>query len=149
MTARIGVNEEGFSICTKKLLLVMPVRLNSHAVTVVPILAPMMTLIACFKVINPEFTKPTTMTVVADELWMTAVIPNPVRRPTIRLDVSLLRSERRLLPALLSKACPMIFIPNKKRDKPPSIVKKSNISIIYHSFIHVLSDLFKIVISIM
>ena len=37
-----------------------------QAVTVVPILEPMMTPTACFRVIMPELTKPTTMTVVAE-----------------------------------------------------------------------------------
>ena len=46
----------------------MPARLRNHAVTVVPTFAPMMTLMAWRSVISPEFTKPTTMTVVADEL---------------------------------------------------------------------------------
>ena len=44
-----------------------PVRLSSHAVTVVPTLAPIMTLMACFRLIMPELTKPTTITVVAEE----------------------------------------------------------------------------------
>ena len=38
-----------------------------HAVTVVPILAPMITPIACTKVSKPALTKLTTITVVADE----------------------------------------------------------------------------------
>ena len=41
---------------------------TSHPVTVVPIFAPMITPIACVRFIIPAFTKPTTMTVVADEL---------------------------------------------------------------------------------
>ena len=68
INARIGVKDVGFKSCTKKLSLEMPPRLNIQAVTVVPILAPIITLIACFKVINPEFTNPTTITVVAEEL---------------------------------------------------------------------------------
>lgn len=42
-------------------------RLNAIncAVTVVPIFAPSMTPMACIKDIKPEFTKPTTITVVA------------------------------------------------------------------------------------
>ena len=52
---------------TKKLSLWMPVRLRIHAVTVVPTFAPIMTWIAWRRVISPEFTKPTTITVVADD----------------------------------------------------------------------------------
>ena len=32
----------------------------------------------CFRVMTPEFTKPTAMTVVAEELWIMAVTPRPV-----------------------------------------------------------------------
>ena len=38
-----------------------------QAVTVVPILAPIITVMDCSKVSNPAFTKLTTITVVADE----------------------------------------------------------------------------------
>ena len=41
---------------------------TSHAVIVVPTLAPMITPAACVRFIIPAFTKPTTITVVADEL---------------------------------------------------------------------------------
>ena len=66
--AKTGVNDDGFSSCTHTASLWIPPRLSSHAVTVVPTLAPMMTLIACRSVSSPELTKPTTMTVVAEEL---------------------------------------------------------------------------------
>ena len=52
----------------RKLSPSIPERLRSQAVAVVPIFAPMMTGIACLSDIIPEFTKPTSMTVVADEL---------------------------------------------------------------------------------
>ena len=68
MSARTGVKELGLSSRSQTLELSMPPRLRSHAVTVVPPFAPMMTLMACRSVISPELTKPTTMTVVADEL---------------------------------------------------------------------------------
>ena len=41
---------------------------TSHPVTVVPMLAPIITPIACVRFMIPAFTKPTTITVVADEL---------------------------------------------------------------------------------
>ena len=44
-----------------------PKNATIHAVTVVPIFAPMITLMACAKVSRPAFTKLTTITVVADE----------------------------------------------------------------------------------
>ena len=81
MRARIGVNDVGLSSWMKKLPPSKPVRLRIQAVTVVPTLAPMMTPMAWRRESRPEFTKPTTMTVVAEELWMTAVTPRPVRKP--------------------------------------------------------------------
>ena len=68
ITARIGVNDDGFKILTKKLSPFMPERLKIHAVTVVPMFAPIIMLIVCESFIMPEFTNPTSITVVADEL---------------------------------------------------------------------------------
>ena len=63
----------------------------SCPVMVVPMLAPMMIHTACRSVIMPELTKPTTMTVVAEEDWMTAVMPAPTATPRKRLAVSFLQ----------------------------------------------------------
>ena len=103
-SASTGVNDVGLRSCTHTASPLMPPRLSSHAVTVVPMFAPMMTPMACFKVISPEFTKPTTMTVVADELWIMAVTTRPVRKPVIVLPVILLSVVRSLLPARRSSA---------------------------------------------
>ena len=46
MSARTGVKDEGFKSLIQKLPESMPPRLKSQAVTVVPTLAPMMTLMA-------------------------------------------------------------------------------------------------------
>ena len=94
----------GLRSCTHTASPLMPPRLSSHEVAVVPMFAPMMTPMACFKVISPEFTKPTTMTVVADELWIMAVTTRPVRKPVIVLPVILLSVVRSLLPARRSSA---------------------------------------------
>ena len=102
--ASTGVKELGLRRETKRLPLSMPARLSIQAVTVVPMLAPMMTFIACFRLISPEFTKPTTITVVAEELWIMAVTPRPVSRPAILLVVSLPSRLRSLPPALRSRA---------------------------------------------
>ena len=48
-------------------------------VTVVPMFAPKMTPIACWSEISPALTKPTVITLVADELWMSAVTPSPAK----------------------------------------------------------------------
>ena len=58
-----------------------------QAVTVVPILAPIITDIACAKVNNPAFTKLTVITVVAVEDCTEAVTRVPVKSPVTRLVV--------------------------------------------------------------
>jgi len=129
ISAKMGVNEEGFKRLIKKLSPFIPLRLKTHAVTVVPRLAPIMTLVACESVISPELTKPTTITVVADDDWITDVTPSPVRNPDMRFPVSFESSLFRLSPALFSSAEPMTDMPNKKRQSPPRRVKKSKKSI--------------------
>ena len=60
-----------------------------HPVILVPILAPMIILMPCITFIIPEFTKPTTITEVAEEDWMIAVTPAPSKIPFTGLLVSL------------------------------------------------------------
>ncbi len=127
--ARTGVKDVGFKSCINRLSLEIPPRLRIQAVTVVPTLAPMITWIACPSVISPEFTKPTTITVVAEELWMIEVTPRPVRKPAALFCVSLPRSVFRLFPALLSRESPITFIPKRNRHKPPISVRKSKMFI--------------------
>ena len=129
ISASTGVNDAGLSSCTQRLLLSMPARLRNHAVTVVPTFAPMMTLMAWRSVIRPEFTKPTTMTVVADELWMIAVTPRPVRKPSITRLVILSSSVRSRPPARRSSACPIRFMPSRNRQSPPTSVSALKIVI--------------------
>jgi hypothetical protein len=69
------------------------------AVTVVPILAPIITPTACIRFISPAFTKPTTITVVALLLWIMAVITAPNTRPNSLLVVSISSSLLSLSPA--------------------------------------------------
>ena len=54
---------------------------------VVPMFAPMITHTAWRSVIMPEFTKPTTITVVAEEDCITAVMTAPTSTPKMGLDV--------------------------------------------------------------
>ena len=58
------------------------------AVTVVPILAPMMMPMAWTKVMRPAVMKPTTSTVVTEEDWMTAVTKAPADAALKRLVVN-------------------------------------------------------------
>ena len=67
-SASSGVKEVGFISLMNQLSPLIPARLRIHAVTVVPILAPIITPMDCRSVIKPELTNPTTITVVAEEL---------------------------------------------------------------------------------
>ena len=63
------------------------------------------------RVIMPELTKPTTMTVVAEEDWMTAVMPAPTSTPRTRLAVSFSRMCFIRLPAAASRPELIICMP--------------------------------------
>ena len=56
-------------------------RQRIQPVILVPSMAPSTMPMACLTFIMPELTKPTTMTEVADEDWMTAVTPVPSKMP--------------------------------------------------------------------
>lgn len=81
MMAITGAKEVGFKSCTKKLELLMPAVERIQDVTVVPMLAPIMIPTACSSFIMPEFTKPTTITVVAEEDWSPPLHPVPLKLP--------------------------------------------------------------------
>ena len=83
----------------------------SWPVMVVPILAPIITQTAWFKVMSPELTKPTTITVVAEEDWISAVITAPTRTPKKRLEVRRSKICFILLPAAASRLVLIICIP--------------------------------------
>ena len=110
-SASTGVKEEGFRSRTARLSPLMPLRLKSQAVTVVPMLAPMITPMACRSAMRPEFTKPTTITVVAEDDCITEVIPNPVRTPLKGFEVILESRVRSLLPAAFCNPELIKFIP--------------------------------------
>ena len=128
-----GVNDEGFNRLTKILSLSIPVRLKIQDVTVVPIFAPIITLIACPSAIMPEFTNPTTITVVAELDWITAVTATPSKRPFHLLEVILESTVCSVPPALFSRASPIKFIPNRNRASPPTKFKTLKILI---AFLH-------------
>ena len=67
INAKIGAKEDGFKSCIKKFSLSIPVRLKIQEVIVVPTLAPMIIPTAWDNFIIPELTKPTTITVVAED----------------------------------------------------------------------------------
>ena len=78
----------------------MPVRDSSHAVRVVPILEPMMMPMVCPISMTPEFTRPTSMTVIAEEDWMAMVMPAPSSRTLMGLEVMRLSNRSSLPPAI-------------------------------------------------
>ena len=98
----------------------MSARAEMKAVIVVPMLAPMIIDAACVRVIRPILTKPTTITVVADELWIIAVIAVPVPMPTYLFFVALPMRARILLPAAFSMLELKISMPIMKTVMPPS-----------------------------
>ena len=96
---------------------------------VVPIFAPMIRPTAWFSFIIPAFTNPTTITVVADDDWITAVTPAPSSTALNRLLVSFSRIFSILPPDALDKPSPSIDIPYRKNARPPKKAIAENISI--------------------
>ncbi len=93
------------------------------AVTVVPTFAPMITLMAWDRVIKPALAKPTTITVVAPLLWISMVIKRPVSAPMMGRVVSTSRIRRSLSPATFCIPVAIIWMPNKKSPRPPTVIK--------------------------
>lgn len=125
--ASIGVKDVGLSSCMKMLSPCIPVVTTATNVIVVPILAPIITPIACDSLIIPEFTKPTTITVVADDDWITAVTKAPSMMALKGLEVIFSRIRSRRLPDSFSRPCPIAFIPNRNSASPPTIVRMPKI----------------------
>ena len=93
------------------MLTVKPNREITQAVNVVPTFAPMITAIDCASDIRPALTKLTTMTVLAEELWIIAVMKKPVSVPVKRLRVMAPRMFRRRSPAAFCRPSLITFIP--------------------------------------
>lgn len=91
-----------------------------NAVTVVPMFAPIISEVACVRVISPTFTKPTIITVVAEELVTIAVTAAPVPTPRKRFLVAFAISLRIDLPAAVSRLPPITFIPMINVATPPN-----------------------------
>ena len=99
-----------------------------HAVSVVPMLAPIMTLMACASVRSPAFTNETVITVVAVLLCTAAVTVIPVRIPVRRFVVIRPKMCRNCGPAIFCNASLICFIPNISSANDPSS-RKTNITI--------------------
>ena len=86
-------------------------RLVIQAVIVVPMLAPITIETACFRVNAPAPSNATARTMVAVELWITAVTKVPVKTPMITLLVSLPSTRFSAAPELFFRPSPMTSIP--------------------------------------
>ena len=84
-----GAMVDGFRRSAKEAAPPSPARRSSCAVIVVPMLAPIITGIAWISFMIPALTKPTSMIVVAPELWITAVTTVPSAKAFSLLFVSL------------------------------------------------------------
>ena len=84
----------------------------------VPMFAPMMMPIAWNSFIMPELTKPTTMTVVAEEDWMTDVTAVPSSIPLIGVFVIRYRNDSSLSPATLFRPSPISAMPYMNNATP-------------------------------
>ena len=94
-----------------------------HAVTVVPMWAPMMTEMAWASVSRPAFTNETVISVVAVELCTAAVTNIPVSTPVKRFVVMAPRTWRNCGPAIFCSASLMDFIPNIRSASEPKSFK--------------------------
>ena len=107
----------------------MPERQIIQPVILVPMIAPMIMAMAWRSFIMAEFTKPTTMTLVAEEDWITAVTPAPSKMPLSGVEESRYRISSSLLPATFFSPSPISDIPYRNIATPPRSNTKSKSSI--------------------
>ena len=100
-----------------------------HAVSVVPMLAPMMTEMACASVSRPALTNDTVITVVAVDDCTEAVTSVPVSIPVKRLVVMAPKTCRNWGPAIFWRASLIDFIPNINKASEPKSLKITQIDI--------------------
>ena len=118
--AIIGEKFAGFNNDIKKFSVCILFNERSHEVAVFPTFAPNITNIVCERVIMPEFTRPTSITVSADEDCKATVIDTPRKRLINTFDVSFLSIVSSLPPATFSRLPESTFIPNRKNASPPN-----------------------------
>jgi len=101
------------------------VNATRQIVPVVPMFAPMMTLIACGSVSMPDETKPTSIAVMMADDWTMSVENRPVPTPRSRWLVACAMKERRPPPAAACRPSERCFIPRRNRPRPPSSMQKT------------------------
>ena len=109
--ATMGAKVEGLSICRIRLSPEISAMRMIWPVTVVPMLAPMMTPTAWGSSMMPELTRPMTMTMVPAEDWMSAVMSVPSKTPRSVEAVSFCRMVCILPLASFSRPEPMMLMP--------------------------------------
>ena len=83
----------------------------------------------------PEFTKPTAMTLVAEEDWITAVTTLPSSTALSRLEVSRARMVSSRLPATFFSASLISDMPKRKNARPPSsVITEAALIVWYQTF---------------
>ncbi len=92
------------------------------AVMVVPILAPIITPMACSSLMRPAFTKLTHITVVAPEDWIIAVTTRPAATLANRFTVNASRMRLILSPAAFCSPSPILNMPYRNKPTPPAAV---------------------------
>ena len=128
MMARMGEKFSGFSIFSHILPLWMPERERIHAVSVVPILAPKMTYSVWPNFIMPELTRPTSITVTAEEDCTAMVMAAPSSILTSGLAVIVFSSCSSFPPAIFSRLLDMTLMPNRKKARPSTSRSSAKIS---------------------
>ncbi len=88
----------------------------------------------CPSSMTPEFTRPTSITVMAEEDWMAMVMPAPSSKLLKGLEVMRLSIRSSLPPAIFSRLLDMTVMPYKKNARPPQRVKTEKMSITALSF---------------
>ena len=97
-----------------------------HAVSVVPMFAPMMTEMACASVSSPAETNETVITVVADDDCTAQVTIVPVSIPVSRFVVIFASTCRNCGPANFCKASLIIFMPKISKPSAPNSFSEIN-----------------------
>ena len=103
INASTGEKDSGFSIRINGLSPEIPIMLMTHAVMVVPMLDPMITPAVLAMFIRPELTRPTSITVTAEELCTAIVMTQPISRPAKRFFVIRLTIFSMRAPAMRSR----------------------------------------------
>ena len=117
MRAMIGENASGLRSLSRKLVIppfpvsLISLRQSIHAVKVVPIFEPKHTPIVCSRVMRPEFTNPTSITVIADEDCIAIVTPIPSRIALNLFEVIFFSAFSSLPPVSFSRPVDITFIP--------------------------------------